>query len=172
MKKYKLRITCIFCFFLFTFFSKAQQPISLQSIIAAVDTFNVTFPAEQLYLHFDKNDYAIGDTVWFKAYLVKRSTHEYSPLSGIIYVELISDSNRVVKRFSFPAAYGVSWGQISLAKEDVAEGSYFIRAYTNWMQNFGDEYFFQRSFANALFGFGGDPDLAADLVLLNVAFFF
>ncbi|HUS01225.1 MAG TPA: hypothetical protein VMY77_05840 [Chitinophagaceae bacterium] len=146
-KHFVLTIICTFYFSISGSLIIAQPRAinTLQRILAAVDSFNISLPAEQLYLHFDKNNYAVGDTLWFKAYLLKRSTNEYSPLSGILYVELISDSNRLVKRLSFPAAYGLSWGQISLDKEDVAEGNYFIRAYTNWMQNFGDEYFFQRS---------------------------
>ena len=142
IKNLSLKIIFVFNFFLSTFFINAQQSSTLKQVIASVDTFNTKLPAEQLYLHFDKNNYATGDTIWFKAYLLERATHAYSPLSGILYVELISDSNRLVKRLSFPAAYGVSWGQIYLDKEDVPEGNYFIRSYTNWMQNFGEDYFY------------------------------
>jgi hypothetical protein len=84
-----LTIICTFYFSVTASFINAQPPAIniLKRVITAVDSFNVKLPAEQLYLHFDKNNYAIGDTLWFKAYLLKRSTHEYSPLSGIIYVE-------------------------------------------------------------------------------------
>jgi len=145
-KDHTLKIICTFYFFLCAFFVDAQRPgiNTLQQLITSIDSFNARLPAEQLYLHFDKNDYAIGDTVWFKAYLLQRSSHAYSPLSGILYVELISDSGHLVKRMSFPAAYGLSWGQISLDTAEVAQGNYSIRAYTNWMQNFGHDYFYHR----------------------------
>lgn len=146
-KDHTLKVICTLYFSLCAFYSNAQKTStlnSLQQIISSVDSFNVKLPAEQLYIHFDKKNFAIGDTIWLKAYLLQRSTHAYSPLSGILYVEIISDSNKLIKRISIPAAYGLAWGQIPLSKEDFSEGNYFIRAYTNWMQNFGDEYFYHQ----------------------------
>src|SRR6478609_4856786 len=105
-----LRILFLFSFSFSTLLTDAQQS-TLKQIISSVDSFNTNLPAEQLYLHLDKQNYSVGDTLWFKAYLLERTTHAYSSLSGILYVELISDSNRLIKRLSFPAAYGVSWGQ-------------------------------------------------------------
>lgn len=148
MKSHTLKIIFTLYLSLGAFITGAQKipgVNSLQQVIASVDSFNVKLPAEQLYIHFDKSNYSINDTVWFKAYILLRNTHAYSPLSGILYVELIADSNRLVRRLSFPAAYGLSWGQIVLDKDDIGEGNYFIRAYTNWMQNFGEDYFYHRA---------------------------
>lgn len=140
-----MKFLLAFIFSVCTFFAFSQQPASsngIQQIITSVNNYNATFPAEQLYLHFDKKNYAVDDTLWFKAYIADHSTHAYSSLSGLLYVEIIADNNKVIKRLSFPAAYGVSWGQVPLDKEDVPEGNYTVRAYTNWMQNFGEDYFF------------------------------
>lgn len=145
-KHYLLKIICLFYFSFTAITLKAQPAVrTLQQLVAVVDSFNAMLPSEQLYVHFDKTDYATGDTVWFKAYLFQHTTHAYSPLSGVLYVEVISDSNRLIKRLSFPAAFGLSWGQISLDKTEFKEGNYFIRAYTNWMQNFGDEHFYHKA---------------------------
>src|ERR1017187_8401178 len=44
-------------------------------------------PIEKVYLHFDKPYYALGDTMWFKAYLTFY-LHQPSPISKIIYVDI------------------------------------------------------------------------------------
>jgi len=125
-------------------FVKAQTPpAGITALIAKIDTFNKKLPAEKLYLQFDKPYYAVGDTIWFKAYLLNGDL-SYSALSSRLYVELITDSGSVVKRLAFPIAYGVTWGHIPLS--GVREGTVSIRAYTNWMRNFGQDYFFNRAF--------------------------
>ena len=125
----------------------AQTPkTSARKIMAMVDSFNARLPAEKLYLHFDKSYYAVGDTIWFKAYLFQGNTYAWSPLSGLLYVELINDSDRVVRRMSFPAEYGISWGQLALTPEEVSGGKYTLYAYTNWMRNAGPACFFHQHF--------------------------
>ncbi|HSC38468.1 MAG TPA: hypothetical protein VLD19_11365, partial [Chitinophagaceae bacterium] len=124
-----------------------QGGVSVKTIIGMVDSFNTKLPSEKLYLHFDKPYYAVGDTMWFKAYLFQGATNTWSPLSGLLYIELISDSDKLVKRMSFPIGYGISWGQIPLIPDDIAAGRYTVYAYTNWMQNAGPAGFFHQRFA-------------------------
>jgi len=118
----------------------------VQKIIGLVDSFNARLPSEKLYLHFDKPYYAVGDTMWFKAYLFQAATHTWSS-SGLLYVELINDSDKLIRRMSFPVGYGISWGQIPLTGEDMSGGRYTVYAYTNWMQNAGPACFFHQRFA-------------------------
>jgi hypothetical protein len=63
-----------------------------------------------------------------------------------MYVDIANDSDRIVKSYSFPLAGGVTWGNISLDERNFAAGNYFIRAYTNWMRNFGDDFFYKKAF--------------------------
>ena len=130
-----------------TVFAFAQAPAqsSINTLISKIGAYNNAMPVEKSFLQFDKPYYSIGDTVWFKGYLTNEAL-SYSALSCRLYVELLNDSNAVVKRFVFPAGYGVTWGAIPLSNNYVHEGTYTIRAYTNWMRNFGDDYFFKQSF--------------------------
>ncbi|OCX54154.1 hypothetical protein BEL04_07765 [Mucilaginibacter sp. PPCGB 2223] len=123
---------------------------SVKSIISKIDDYNAKLPVEKLYLQFDKPYYSVGDTIWFKGYILS-STLSYSPLSTRVYVDMVNDSNRVVKRYIFASAIGLTWGNISLDDKIYHEGGYTIRAYTQWMRNFGEESFFYKSFylANA-----------------------
>jgi hypothetical protein len=128
---------------------KAQNPQNgINDVLAKIEGYNSQLPPEKLYMQFDKPYYAVGDTIWFKAYLLN-PTLKYSPLSSRLYVEVLNDSSKVIRRMACQIAYGISWGNISL--EGMREGSYSVRAYTNWMRNFGQDYFFSKAFyvANA-----------------------
>jgi hypothetical protein len=133
----------------FTQLAKAQSAqTGINDVLNKIEGYNSQIPAEKLYMQFDKPYYAIGDTIWFKAYLLNSSL-KYSPLSSRLYVEVLNDSSKVIRRMACPMAYGNTWGNISL--EGFREGSYSIRAYTNWMRNFGQDYFYNKAFyvANA-----------------------
>jgi hypothetical protein len=113
------------------------------TISGKINQYNKLMPFEKLYLHTDKSTYYATDTIWFKAYLLNGTNNMLSEKSGIIYVELVKD-NKVEKRIAIPAQLGLSWGQIPLNEQEIANGSYVIRAYTNWMQNFGIDSFFTK----------------------------
>ncbi|HWZ36094.1 MAG TPA: hypothetical protein VNW51_08055, partial [Mucilaginibacter sp.] len=124
---------------------KAQQSTSfIKNVIDKIDDYNTKRPSEKLYIQFDRPYYSIGDTIWFKGYLTTPNL-SYSVLSSKLYIDLVNDSNKVVKRFIFPASFGLSWGNISLDK-NLREGVYTLRAYSNWMRNFGAEALFYQSF--------------------------
>ena len=113
-------------------------------------------PQEKVYLHLDKPYYAIGDDIWFKAYVVVGAKHQLSAMSGILNVELINDKDSIKKAIKLPLTAGVAWGDFKLT-DSLSEGNYRIRAYTNWMRNQGEDYFFDKtiqignSIANTVF---------------------
>ncbi len=117
---------------------------SLAIITAPLDSFNRRLPAEKVYLHTDKPYYNIGDTLWFKSYLLNATGFTPSKLSGLLYVELDKDTAGMVRRVSIPLKDGLGSGQIPLLPAIFREGSYTLRAYTNWMQNFGNDYIFSQ----------------------------
>lgn len=120
--------------------ASTQLPGKLADI---ANSYSKIVPTENLFLHTDRSYYSLPDTIWIKAYLLSGLTHTFSPISGLIYVELISDRNIVVKRISMPAEIGLSWSQIAL-DQDLMDGYYTLRAYTNWMQNSGTDRFFTK----------------------------
>ncbi|RYD94632.1 MAG: hypothetical protein EOP54_17190, partial [Sphingobacteriales bacterium] len=115
----------------------------MNKLISAIDSFAVRMPAEKVYLHIDKPYYTNTDTIWLKAYILNPALED-SKQSGILYTELVNDTGRVVLRQALPVLLGISWSQIPLDSVLVPDGSYTLRAYTNWMQNFGGESFFTR----------------------------
>ena len=117
----------------------------IKGIIASADTLRSRMPAEKLYVQFDKPYYSVGDTVWLKAYLFDAAFLSASK-SGLLYFELANDTNKVLLRRMMPVVSGLGRGNIVLDKEEVPEGSYTIRAYTNLMRNFGEAPVFKKSF--------------------------
>jgi hypothetical protein len=126
------------------------QSISLKDqllkITASSDSLTHKKPVEKLYLQFDKSYYAVGDTIWLKAYLFNAAYLTASDKSGILNIDIANDSNKVIKQYRFPVLAGLSWGHIGLDEKEFATGTYTLRAYTNWMRNFGDDYFFYKTF--------------------------
>src|ERR1700744_784289 len=136
-KSLLLRLAVAFSFI--TSFAVAQSPApGINQLISKINDYNAAMPVEKVFLQFDKPYYATGDTVWFKSYLLNE-TLKYSPLSSRLYVELLNDSNAVIKRFVYPITLGLAWGCVPLDPAYVRDGSYTIRAYTNWMRNFCDD---------------------------------
>jgi hypothetical protein len=136
----KITSLCLLLFSCCYFKASAQ---GIKNVIAAIDSFHKRKPVEKLYLHLDKPYYAIGDTMRFKAYLLDEALSG-SAKSGLMYVELINDSSRVVKRQTIKVYTGVAMGDIVIKRIWYA-GNYTMRAYTNWMRNFGEGHFFVKT---------------------------
>jgi hypothetical protein len=119
---------------------------NLSLITTPLDSMNKHLPIEKVYLHTDKPYYNIGDTLWFKSYLLDRVSLADSRVSNLLYVELDNDSSEMVRRISIPIKDGLGWAQIPLPGAIFREGGYTLRAYTNWMQNFGEDYVFSQRF--------------------------
>ncbi len=122
-----------------------RDSIGLTTIVAKTEKLATEHPFEKVYLHFDKPYYAVGDTIWFKAYLTIGPIHQPSDLSSIIYVDVISPRDSIVKSLKLPTVNGVGFGDVTLSPKFFSEGNYHIRAYTNWMRNFGPDYFFNKT---------------------------
>lgn len=128
----------------------------LQKAVTQLSKWTAEQPQEKVYLHLDKPYYAIGDDIWFKAYVTVGGKHQLSAISGILNVELIGEKDSVKKAIKLPLTAGVAWGDFKLT-DSLREGNYRIRAYTNWMRNAGEDYFFDKtiqignSIANTVF---------------------
>lgn len=98
-------------------------------------------PQELVYVQMDNNAYVQGDTIWYKAYVVQADNHRPTPISRILYVELLDEQGYLQERQQLVVDYnGQANGQFAIRK-DVFPGHYELRAYTKWMLNFFDGYF-------------------------------
>jgi TonB-dependent SusC/RagA subfamily outer membrane receptor len=98
---------------------------------------------EKAYLHTDRTYYYAGDDIWFKAYLIESFSGLPSGLSNSLHVELISPASQIISSHIIRIDSGLGHGDFKLP-EDIKTGSYFLRSYTNYMRNFGDQLFFNK----------------------------
>src|SRR5690606_26283849 len=116
----------------------------LKALIEKLAQYHSRYPQEKVHLHFDKPYYTIGEDIWFKAYTVNAEKNQLSALSRILYVELINEKGAIEKSLRLPVNAGLAWGDFKLT-DSINEGNYRIRAYTNWMRNFDEAYFFSKN---------------------------
>ena len=101
--------------------------------------YNKAYPQEKVYLHMDNRSYFIGDTIWFKAYVMNATTLHPTQMSGVLYVELLNEMGVEVEHKKMRMENGMCHGNFIL-KEDYRTGYYEIRAYTRYMLNWGNDY--------------------------------
>ena len=105
------------------------------------------FPQEKIYLHTDRSRYQAGDTIWLRAHLVDAATHRATFISRYVYVELIDIDAKLLKRIKLrPDEKNVFHGYIPI-QEDQPQGYYSLRAYTRFMENLPENYFFHSDIA-------------------------
>ena len=125
----------------------AQPDASVQALFAKfrqAARFDYNFPREKVYLHLDNTSYLEGDTLWYKAYVVRASTLRPTTLSKVLYVELLHADGQLMERQTLLLdSLGQADGAISLALP-LRAGYYEVRAYTREMLNWPDAGYFSR----------------------------
>ena len=140
---------------IFSSFVKAQDPVS--DLLGVVNKFTADRPQEKVHLHFDKPYYAAGDTIWYKAYVITASDGLPTTLSSSLNLRLIDEKDSVLFNKKTPLGFGLGAGMIVLPLS-TKKGKYMLHAYTPWMQNFDEAFFFKKmipianSFINVVSG--------------------
>ena len=118
----------------------------IHKIISIINQRSDSAALEKIYLQNDKPFYGTGDSMWMKVYLFNAADLSASSKSGIVYIEIANEENKVVKRMMMSLFIGLGWGNILLKENEFSQGIYTIRAYTNWMRNFDEHYIFRKQF--------------------------
>ncbi|MBQ3324797.1 MAG: hypothetical protein IJG81_08150 [Muribaculaceae bacterium] len=137
MKETLSLITISLCFI----FGHAQDFAQLKQNL---DWQVYNYPQEKIHVMTDKPYYITGDTVWLRAFVVNAVNHQPVDASKFVYVELLSPMNEVAMRIKIRERDGVFKGYLPLDPTRVAEGEYTLAAYTMFMQNQGEQYFFKK----------------------------
>jgi hypothetical protein len=143
MKPYQNRFVLFFILFgsliFHSFYQFSDQDKKEQQVFAKTNLFNLRFPQERVYLHLDRQSYWADDDIWFKAYVKNSPINE-----GNLYIEIINASGDVVNKNIAWVQNGLAYGDFHLA-DTLSSGVYQIRAYTNWMRNFDEVWFFRKN---------------------------
>jgi hypothetical protein len=140
------RILFLLCFITGSLFAQQDSTlIKLKSFVRDINKFSFLYPQEKVYLHFDNTAYYLGETIWFKSYVVTAEDNRLSGLSKVLYVELLTPEGDIVETKKLKIENGQTHGEFAL-KDIHYAGFYEVRAYTKSMLNFGEDGIFSRVF--------------------------
>ncbi|KUG06989.1 hypothetical protein ASU33_06620 [Solirubrum puertoriconensis] len=117
------------------------QTTGATSIRQAFENYSKLDAHEKLFLHLDRATYVSGDIMWYKLYAVEGTRQRPLPMSRVAYVEVLDGRKKPVLQTKVALKDAVGHGSFQLPAT-LPAGRYTVRAYTNWMKNFGAEYFF------------------------------
>ncbi len=113
-----------------------------QKIDSALNLLATQHPSEKIYIHYDKDYYVAGETIWFKAYLF--SEGKPSGLSSNLYLQFINSKGQVVFNQKYPALGAVAKGNIDIP-DSLTQGNYYIRAFTAGMLNYDEAFIYKKN---------------------------
>lgn len=118
----------------------AQAPAQ-QVVKDNIDNYGNKYPQERVYIQFDKPAYAAGESVWFKAYLMKGL--EISTLSRNFYIDFTDDDGNILMHGVYPIQHASAAGNFELSKYYEGKNIH-VRAYTKWMLNFDSAFLYNK----------------------------
>lgn len=114
----------------------------LQEAQTKYEQYQQQYPSVKINMVFNQPVFSPGDTSFFNAWY---TNEENIPVKGnhIVNVDLISGSGSTMQQIRFRVKDGSSNNQIVFNKE-LKPGVYKLVAYTDWMKNFGETWFYQK----------------------------
>ena len=130
---------CLFCAVVLTAQREVIHPVQESLLQFPENTLQ-----EKIFLHTDKTFYLAGELIWFKMYCVESSSHKLLDVSKVAYADVLDKNNKPVLQVKISLDKGEGNGSFYLPVS-LGSGMYTIRAYTNWMKNFGPACFFEKA---------------------------
>lgn len=116
--------------------SQTAEQDSIAAIADRLGRFCKHIPQEQVFVHMDNTCYYLGDTIYYKAYVVRADSLTATDISGVLYVELLNQDGYLQERQTLRLTDGQAHGSFCLPDTSYA-GFYELRAYTRWQLNWG-----------------------------------
>lgn len=108
---------------------------------AANDLPGYCQPADQVFLHLDRNLYHPGDTVMFQAYIRNRRSGIFETRSISLYSVLLNQNHEILDSARFRIFNSTAAGWLKVP-DTLASGNYSVLAYTSMMMNYDPEFVF------------------------------
>jgi hypothetical protein len=118
------------------------QAQTIEKIVDSYDAYDSLQVQEKVYVQTDRTLFKPGDNIWFNA-VVCNAQNYLSTRSCEIFVELLNPKGEVIQSRILKNIVGCTEGHFFLPSNYVG-GIYKLRAYSYWMQNFGNEYYFEK----------------------------
>ncbi|HMK04133.1 MAG TPA: hypothetical protein VK489_08080, partial [Ferruginibacter sp.] len=133
----RLLKTLLCCIFFIALLAKPRA----QTIAASINLYGTNFPQEKIHVHFDKEVYLPGETIWFKAYLFEENLP--SERSTNFYAALYDEEGKIVQEHISPVFHSATDGHFKIP-DSLGSKQLICRAYTNWMLNFDSSFLFTK----------------------------
>ncbi|MES2372057.1 MAG: hypothetical protein V4557_05720 [Bacteroidota bacterium] len=113
-----------------------------QAIELLLKQYDTKVPQEKIHIHFDNNLYTPGQTIWYKAYLLKGN--EPSDLSKNLYIDWFDEKGKFVDRLIGPIVGSTASGSFTVPAK-YSGTQLQVLAYTKWMLNFDSAFLFHKT---------------------------
>jgi hypothetical protein len=109
-------------------------------LISQAEDFKIQ---ERVLLAVDQDFYLTGEPINFFALTFDAALQIPIEFSSVLYVELFNQDNNVIRAKKYLLKHGEALNDIVIPRQ-VETGYYYLRAYTNYMKNFGAGVFFTK----------------------------
>lgn len=136
-----------------------------QNIDSTINVYADEYGQERAYIQYDKSNYSPGETIWFKAYLMKGLFP--SEESKTFYTDWTDAKGKLLFRNVGPIVNGTTNGQFDIPA-DYSGNFIHIKAYTKWMLNFDSAFFYDKDIR--ILGKSTKP-IAKNSIISSIQFF-
>jgi len=109
-------------------------------LVTSADDYKIQ---ERVLLTLDQDLYLVGESVNFSALTFDAALKIPIEFSSILYVELFNQDNKVINTKKIQLKQGECVNNLNIPRK-LETGYYYVRAYTNYMKNFGPGVFFSK----------------------------
>jgi hypothetical protein len=120
----------------------ATFQLAAQKFDAALNVLATQHQPEKIYIHYDKEYYVAGETIWLKAYLY--SNGKPSAFANNLYLQFANDMGQVISNKKIPILGAVAKGSITIP-DSLPQGNYYLRALTPEMLNYDEAFIYKKN---------------------------
>ncbi|HEV7781871.1 MAG TPA: hypothetical protein VGO58_11440 [Chitinophagaceae bacterium] len=120
----------------------ANLDAGAQKFDAALTSLAAKHQPEKIYIHYDKEYYVAGETIWFKAYLYNDG--KPSANNNNLLLQFTDSKGKLVSNKMFPVMGAVAKGSIQVP-DSLPQGNYYVRAFTPAMMNYEEGFIYKKN---------------------------
>lgn len=138
-----MKIKAFFFCFLYcalTYSQVKKKTTNPQKIVNILDSY-FKVDRESIHVQFNKEGYVTNETIGFKGYVLSMNNEAPNKNTTNINLVIYDDNNQVVRKQLIYASNGTFSSNFKL-DDSFKSGLYHFQFYTNWMNNFNEDYSF------------------------------
>ena len=129
-------------FFNFSFSQGLKMDKNSQKIISSLESYFM-LERDNIHVQFNKNHYVTNEIIAFTGYVFSKKNNTPNGNTTNINLKIYDSEGKLVKKQLIFASEGTFTGGLQL-NDTYKSGSYTFVFYTNWMNNFNENYAFEQ----------------------------